>query len=304
MRAFSVVLLILVVAGGLIGLNSFYTVRQDYQAIVLQFGNPVVVRNQFKVNEAGLEEDEAGLFFKLPWEDVVYLDRKNIGTTIANIEVFASDRQRLTVDAFVRWRITDPLQFYQRLRTEDRAAQQIVSFTDAGIRNALAKVPVPEIVSGQRAQLMEDIREAVNESLQGTGIAVIDVRIRKADLPESIAARVYEQMKTEREQEAQRIRSEGEEEARRIRARSDRDVTVILAKAREESETVRGEGDARANEIYAEAYTKDEEFFRFQRALIACEQSIQTGTKIVVAPDNLDLCKVFIDQARVASSNR
>lgn len=299
MRVFTIVILVVAGLAALIGLNSFYTVRQDFQAIVLQFGNPVVVRNPYDP-----ETDEAGLFFKLPWEETVYLDRKNIGTSIADIEVFASDRQRLTVDAFVRWRITDPLQFYRRLRTEIRADEQIRQFTDAGIRNALAKVPVPEIVSGQRAQLMEEIKVAVNDSLQGTGIEVIDVRIRQADLPATIEDRVFEQMRTERDQEAQRIRSEGGEAARIIQAQADRDVTVTLAKAREEAQTIIGNGDAQANQIYADAYTKDEEFFRFQRALIACEESIQSGTEIVVAPENMDLCQVFIDQARAASSNR
>lgn len=304
MRSFGIILIVLLVAGFLVGMNTFYTVRQDKQALVLNFGNPVAVRNEYEVNDQGQEVDEAGLFFKLPWQDVIILDRKNIGTDIADIEVLASDQRRLTVDAFVRWRITDPLQFYQRLRSETGAERQLQRFTESAIRDALGKVPVPEIVSGQRAQLMNEIRQAVNDSLSGTGLAIIDVRIRQADLPPDVASGVYDRMRTERQQVAQGIRSEGQEKALLIEAQANREATVIKAQAREQSEKIKGDGDAQRNEIYAQAYSKDPTFFRFQRALIACEQSIKDGTQIIVAPDNMDLCQVFIDQARTAGTNR
>ncbi|MAT35744.1 MAG: protease modulator HflC [Ponticaulis sp.] len=305
----------------LVGLNSFYTVRQDEQALVLQFGSPVAVRNEYVTvdmdadpteadtpaeqqdvpRDAPVQEvDEAGLFFKLPWEEVIILDRKNIGTNIPDIEVLASDQRRLTVDAFVRWRIVDPLKFYQRLRTERGANAQLQRFTESNIRDALGQVPVPEIISGQRASLMDEIRLNVNQALAGTGIDIIDVRIRQADLPAAVAEGVYERMKTERQQEAQRIRSEGEERARLIRAQADRQQTVIVAEANEQSETIRGEGDARRNNIYAQAYGQDISFFRFQRALIACEEAIQEGTVVVADPSTLDLCRVFIEQAEAA----
>lgn len=304
MRSFGIVLIVLLVISFLVGMNTFYTVRQDKQALVLNFGNPVAVRNEYEVNAQGQEVDEAGLFFKLPWQDVIILDRKNIGTDIADIEVLASDQRRLTVDAFVRWRITDPLQFYQRLRSETGAERQLQRFTESAIRDALGKVPVPEIVSGQRAQLMSEIRASVNEALSGTGLEIIDVRIRQADLPPDVASGVYDRMRTERQQVAQGIRSEGQEKALLIEAQANREATVIIAQAREESEKIKGDGDAQRNTIYASAYSKDPAFFRFQRALIACEHSIQRGTQIVVAPNNMDLCKVFIDQARSASANR
>lgn len=301
MKSFSLILLI---ALGLIvfaGLNSFYTVRQDKQALVVRLGNPVEVRNEYKLNEAGEEVDEAGLFFKIPFiENVITFERKNIGTGIANIEVLASDQRRLTVDAFVRWRISNPLEFYQRLGNEQRASSQLQLITESSIRNALAQVPVPEIVSGQRVALMEQIRATVDASLSDNGIDIIDVRIRQADLPETVQEGVYKRMRTERDQEAQRIRSEGDEQAKLIRATAQREATVLEAQAREESEKIRGEGDALRNKIYADAYSKDPEFFRFQRALIACEEAIQEGTQIVVAPENMDLCQVFIDRARAA----
>lgn len=302
MRGFAILLIVVLGVVALIGLNSFYTVRQDQQALVLQFGNPVAVRNEYSENDQGQSIDEAGLFFKLPWEDVKTLDRKNIGTDIADIEVLASDQRRLTVDAFVRWRIVDPLKFYQRFTTETAAGSQLQRFTESSIRDALGQVPVPEIISGQRASLMNQIRENVNAALAGTGIDIIDVRIRQADLPATVEEGVYNRMRTERQQEAQRIRSEGEEKSRLIKATADRERVVIEAQANEKSETIRGEGDANRNKIYADAYSKDVEFFRFQRALIACEEAIKEGTVVVVDPGNLDLCKVFIDNARNAGA--
>ena len=304
MKLFGIVFIVLAVIAILVGLNSYYTVRQDKQALVLEFGNPILVRNQFGETPDGQLTDEAGLFLKMPWQEVVMMDRRNIGTDIADIEVLASDQRRLTVDAFVRWRITDPLKFYQRLRNEFGAERQIQRFTESAIRDALGKVPVPEIVSGQRAQLMAQIRTGVNEGLQGTGLAIIDVRIRQADLPVNVAEGVYERMRTERQQVAQGIRSEGNERALLIRATADREATIIRAEANESSQTIRGEGDAKANQVYASAYSKDPSFFRFQRALIACETAIQTGTEIVVGPQNLDLCDVFIDQAQAAGARR
>lgn len=267
-----------------IAMNALYTVRQDQQGLVLQFGDPVEVRN-----EPGT--DEAGLYLKLPIaQQVVMLDRKNIGLNISDIEVLASDQRRLVVDAFVRWRINDPLKFYQRLRTESQASRQLDRFTESAIREALGRVPVPEIVSGQRAQLMDRIRETVNNNMGDTGIDIIDVRIRQADLPDQIAEGVYDRMRTARQQEAQRIRSEGAEEAIRIEAA-----------AREESERIRGSGDAQRNAIYAAAYGKDPEFFRFYRSLIACEEAIQDGTRLIVGPEKLDVCSVFSAQAEQVS---
>ncbi len=291
MRTITFILTILVVVGAIVVANSFYTVRQDQQAIVLQLGNPVAIRN-------APETDEAGLYFKVPvFQQVTLLDRKNLGLDISDIDVLASDQRRLTVDAFVRWRIKEPLLFYQRLRNETAAETQLHRFTESAIREALGDVPVPEIVSGQRVILMNRIRDTVNENLAGTGIDIIDVRIRQADLPAAIAEGVYNRMRTDRLQEAERIRAEGEERARLIRATGEREATVLRAQAREQSERIRGEGDARRNEIYAEAYNVDPEFFRFYRSLIACERSIQEGTQLIVDPNNLGVCDIFAEEA-------
>ncbi|MEM0985447.1 MAG: protease modulator HflC [Pseudomonadota bacterium] len=298
MRAFLWITAGLIAVAAFIALNSFYVVRQDQQALVLQLGEPVAVRN-------APGTDEAGLYFKLPLiQQVTVLDRKNLGTDISDIEVLASDQRRLRVDAFVRWRISDPLRFYQRLRTEAAAAAQLQRFTESAIREALGDVPVPEIVSGQRAQLMNRIRTTVNNNLEQSGIDIIDVRIRQADLPAAIAEGVYSRMRSARQQEAERIRAEGDEAARRIRAEAERQAIVIRANAREESEKIRGEGDALRNEIYAEAYNRDPEFFRFYRSLIACEKSIQQGTQLIIGPENLGVCDVFGNDAARSSSIR
>ena len=291
MKIFSWILGLAVIVLLIVAANAFYVVEQYQQSLVLRLGEPVEVRN-----EAG--SDEAGLHIKTPFiENVVTLEKRNLGLDIADIEVLASDQERLLVDAFVRWRISDPLKFYQRLRTEKGAELQLNRFTESSIRDALGSVESPEIISGQRSSLMNTIREAVNENMLGNGIDIIDVRIRRADLPAANSERVFDRMRTARELEAQLIRSEGQEEALRIRATAEREATIIRAEARRTSEETRGEGDAKRNEIYATAYNKDPDFFRFYRSLVACEEAIKEGTRVVVSPENLNLCRVFEQQA-------
>lgn len=274
----------------LVAVNTFYTVRQDQQVLVLRFGEAVAVRNK-----PGTEE--AGLYFKLPWETAVTMDRKNLGIDVEDLQVLASDQRRLRVDAFVRWQISDPLKFYQRLRTERAAAAQIGRVTESAIREALGTEPVKEIISGQRAVLMNRIRTTVNADMLDDGIDIIDVRILQADLPAEVAQGVYGRMSSSRRQEAEGIRASGEEQARQIRASAARDARVLEAQAREQAEIIKGEGDARRNEIYADAYNRDPDFFRFYRGLEACRESIKEGTSIIVSPENLNVCRVFEEQA-------
>lgn len=298
MRALGWLILILSVLALIIASNVFFIVRQSQQAIVLQVGRPIQL-----INAPG--KDEAGLHMKIPIiQQVEIIDKRNLGLDVEGIQVIASDQRRLQVDAFVRWRINDPLRYYQRFRTEQAAQSQLNRITTSAIREVLGDVPVPEIVSGQRAQLMGRIRASVNAGLASDGIDIIDVRIRQADLPSEVAEGVYNRMRTARLQEAQRIRSEGEERARLIRAQAERERTVIEAQARELAEKVRGEGDAKATEIYASAYNKDPEFFRFQRALIACETAIKAGTQVIVGPNELGICDQFFDSARAAGGPR
>lgn len=294
MKAFGVVSIVVVLAVVVSLFNSFYTVRQDQQALVLRFGDPVVVRN-------APGTDEAGLYFKVPFlETVTLMDRKNIGTEVAlSPAVIASDQRRLNVDAFIRWRISEPLKFYQSLRSERAANEQIGRVTDSAIRQELGKVIVPDIISGERANLMDSISAAVDASMTDFGIDIIDVRILQADLPQEVAEGVFKKMIVDRQRQATGIRASGEEKARDIRAIAARDALVLEAQAREQAEIIRGEGDAKRTDIYAEAYLKDPDFFRFYRSLEACRNSIQEGTRIVVSPENLNLCRVFEEQAAV-----
>lgn len=299
MKSLGIIGLLLIALAVVVAFNSFFIVDQRKQALLLQVGAAVE-----SYNEPGSEE-EAGLKFKLPFiQNVVTYDKRNLGLDVPNIEAYASNQEQLIVDAFVRWRISDPLAFYQRLTTESEARAQLLNFTDTAIRNALATRLPEEIISGQRSQLMNEIRESLGTSISGRGVQIIDVRIRRADLPDDVSERVFSRMEATRNQEAEQIRAEGDERARLVRATAEKERTVILAEARQRSEEIRGEGDARRNEIYADAYGRDEEFFRFQRALIACEEAFTEGTRVVVGPNQLGLCNDFIEQARRSGTRR
>jgi len=303
MKPFGIIGIIIAVVAVVALLNSFFIVDQRQQALVLQVGRAEAVYN-------APGKDEAGLKFKIPFiQSVVTYDRRNLGLDVDEIEIFASNQEQLIVDAFVRWQIADPLAFYQRLGTQREAVNQLNRFTETAIRNALGQQLPEEIISGQRSQLMDTIRENLDQSIAGRGIEIIDVRIKRVDLPADVSQRVFDRMEATRSQEAEQIRAEGEERAKLVRAEAERERTVLLADARRESEQIRGEGDAKRNEIYANAYQQDAEFFRFQRALIACEVSFDAAdkdtdatrkepTRIVVGPGNLGLCDEFIEQAR------
>jgi membrane protease subunit HflC len=298
MKPFGILGIVAVVILAIVVLNSFFIVDQRKQALLLQVGRAVEA-----YNEPG--SDEAGLKLKIPLlQNVVVYDRRNLGLNVPGIEAYASNQEQLIVDAFVRWQISDPLAFYQRLNNEREARSQLRNFTDAAIRNSLASRLPEEIISGQRSELMDEIRTNLATNIAGRGIEIIDVRIRRADLPDDVSERVFQRMEATREQEAEEIRAEGDERARLVRATAERERTVLLAEARQESEEIRGEGDARRNEIYAEAYERDAEFFRFYRALIACEEAFTEGTRVVVGPNQLGLCNDFIDQARLSGSRR
>ena len=298
MKSIGILGIVAAVLAAIVLFNSFFIVDQRKQALLLQVGRAVEA-----YNEPG--SDEAGLKLKIPLlQNVVMYDRRNLGLNVPGIEAYASNQEQLIVDAFVRWQISDPLAFYQRLNNERDARSQLRNFTDAAIRNALASRLPEEIISGQRSELMDEIRTNLADNIAGRGIEIIDVRIRRADLPDDVSERVFQRMEATREQEAEEIRAEGDERAQLVRATAERERTVILAEARQQAEEIRGEGDARRNEIYANAYERDAEFFRFYRSLIACEEAFTEGTRIVVGPNQLGLCNDFIDQARQSGSRR
>ncbi|MBI1340274.1 protease modulator HflC [bacterium] len=270
-------------------LNSFFIVKMGQQAIVLQLGE-----SQRVVNAGDAAEE--GLHFKFPFvQSVQIYDKRNLGYELDAEEIIASDQQRLIVDAIARYRIRDPLQFFRAASTPANGEAQLRQRLIAALRGELGKVTTPDIISGQRAQLMQRIRDTLNTTMASFGVDVIDVRIRRADLPAANSQRVFDRMKAELNQKAALYRAEGEEEFTKIVAEADRTVQVTIAEANETSQKVRGEGDARRNAIYAAAYGRDPEFFAFYRSMQAYEKSFQQGTPFVVTPDS-EFFRYFGDQ--------
>ena len=268
--------LILLALAVFLGLSSVFTVGQTDQALVLRFGEAVkVVR-------------EPGLYFKAPFVDgVVRVDKRILALDLPEQEVIASDQKRLRVDAFARYRVIDPLLFYQALGSVERANEQLATFVNSGLRRVLGESTFQQVVRDERAQLMSRIRDQVNEQARNLGIAVVDVRIRRADLPEANSQAIYTRMQTERQREAAEIRAEGAEAAQRIRARADRDVVVLLAEANREAERIRGEGDGQRNNIFAQAYGQDQDFFSFYRSMQAYETGLKSSdTRLLLSPDS------------------
>ncbi len=291
MRGFSTLLLIILIGVAIAVVNSVFIVDQRQQALVLRFGAPQVVYNQSP-------EDNPGLKYKLPWETVVMLDKRNLFLDVPEDEITAGDSQRLTVDSFARWRISDPLVFFQRVGAQQRGRERISDILVGATREVLGTVPSQEIISGQRAELMGRIRERVAESVANAqlGVEIVDVRIKRVELPRQNRAQVFARMVSERRQQAEGIRAEGREEAQKLVAEANREARVIVAQANEQSERIRGAGDARRNEIYAEAYNLDREFFAFYRSMLAYETALDQGSTMVLSPDS-DFFRYFGDQA-------
>ena len=270
----SIFLLIAVLVFAATGL---FTVAQTEQALVLRFGEPIPGR--------GLVT-EPGLHVKVPFiETVVFIDKRILDLETVKQEVIASDNQRIEVDAFARYHITDPLKFYQTVQTLGRANNQLGSVLNSAVRRILGEATQPQIVRDDRAALMVKIRDLVNVEAVKIGVAVNDVRIRHADLPKEISERVYGRMQTERAREAAEFRAQGSEQAQTIRAKADRDVVVLKANAQQQADTIRGEGEATRNGIFAEAFGKDPDFFAFYRSMQAYDAGFKTGdTRMVLSP--------------------
>jgi modulator of FtsH protease HflC len=281
-RLISTLLIVIGVGGAIVASQAMFVVNERQSALILQFGNPVDV-----VNEMGA--DNAGLHFKVPFiSQVIYFDKRNIEFDMQPEEIQAADQERLVVDAFLRYRIADPLRFYQTVRDEQGVRTRLRSIMNDSLRGVIASIPSEDVISGQRSELMDRVQEAVEAQVrtQDLGIDVIDVRILRADLPPTIAERVFQRMRSEREQQAAGIRAQGEQAAQEIRAEADRDARIIVAEARADAQRLRGEGDAQRNAIYAEAYTRDAEFFSFYRSMLAYESAVQDGTPIVIPPNS------------------
>jgi membrane protease subunit HflC len=271
-----IVTLILLFLAAIVVYSSIFTVSQTEQALVVRLGRPVDVVS------------EPGLNFKAPFIDtVISIDKRILDLENPSQEVIASDQKRLVVDAFARYRIKNPLRFYQSIGSIQAANIQLTTLLNASLRRVLGEVTFINVVRDERENLMTRIRDQLDREADQYGIQVVDVRIRRADLPEQNSLAVYKRMQTEREREAQDFRAQGGQKAQEIRSKADREATVIIADANSTAEQTRGVGDAERNRLFAEAYGKDPEFFAFYRSMAAYETGLRSNdTRFLLRPDS------------------
>jgi len=267
---------------------SVFIVNPAQQALVLQFG------------EIKRAEQEPGLKFKIPFvQNVVYFDKRVLDLNMPLIEPILLDKKRLVVDAFARYRITDPVLFFQTVNNINEANQRLSTFLQSSLRSVLARATFVQMVRDDRAGLMDQIRQDVAARAAPIGIEVVDVKIRRADLPQTNSDAVFRRMQTERQREATEIRAQGAEQAQRIRSRADRDSTVIVAEANRDAEVIRGDGDAERNRIFAEAFNRDPEFFSFYRSMQAYSEGLKTGDTSMVLSPTSEFFRYFRDPSGV-----
>jgi membrane protease subunit HflC len=272
-----VALAVLGFVGLIVIFSSLFTVHQTEQALVLQWGEPKAVVT------------EPGIHLKAPWpfQNVLYVDKRVLNLDLPTEEVIAQDKKRLVVDAFARYRITDPLRFFQSLSDEQIAQVRLQPILGSNVRRILGAQTFAAVLSGERAKLMVDIREGVNSETKNFGIEIVDVRIRRADLPAQNSDAIYLRMQQERVREANEYRAQGEQVSQEIRSKADRDVTVIIAEATRQSEITRGQGDAEKNRIFADAFGRDPDFFAFYRSMNAYQSSLKgDNTTVILSPDS------------------
>ena len=262
--------------------QSLFIVQEINQAIVLQFGDPKKIVNK------------SGLNFKLPFiQNVAYLDKRVLNLDNPPEEVIAADQKRLIVDAIARFKIVDPLKFYISVGNERVARQRLATIINSRIRGVLGKQELATLLSKDRAKQMAIIQNDVNNEAKNFGIEIVDVRIKRADLPQANSEAIYARMQTERQREAKEFRAQGAEIATRIKSTADKEVTVILANAKKKSEIMKGEGDGQRNKIFADAFGKDPQFFSFYRAMQSYEKALIGGdTSLILSPDS-DFFKFF-----------
>ena len=271
-----IVTLVLLFFVVVVGYSSLFTVSQTEQALVVRLGRPVAVVS------------EPGLNFKAPFIDtVISIDKRILDLENPSQEVIAADQKRLVVDAFARYRIKDPLRFYQSIGSIQAANIQLTTLLNAALRRVLGEVTFINVVRDEREVLMTRIRDQLDREADQYGIQMVDVRIRRADLPEQNSLAVYKRMQTEREREAQEFRAQGNQKAQEIRSKADREAVVIVADANSTAEQTRGVGDAERNRLFAEAYGRDPEFFAFYRSMAAYETGLRSNdTRFLLRPES------------------
>lgn len=268
--ALLIALILIVVA-----VQSLYTVHQTEKAIVLQLGEPVG------------EVKGPGLHVKMPFiQNIIYLDARILEYDAKPAEVLTSDKKALLLDNYARWRITEPLQFYRTVRTIRGAQARLDDIVYSQMRVFLGRYPLSEVISSKRSVIMEEVTKRSSELLKDYGMEVVDVRIKRADLPPENQRAIFGRMRAERERQAKQYRSEGQEESTKIRSLADRERAVLLAEARRSAEVIKGQGEAEATKIYAEALKLSPDFYEFKRSLEAYEQSLKTKTRIIMSRDD------------------
>lgn len=253
-----------------------FRVSEWQQALLIQLGKPV-----------DRDVRTPGLYFKVPFiQDVVYFDKRLLDYDAQSREVLTVDKQQIVIDNYSRWRIVDPLKFYQTVRDERGAQSRLDDILYSNLRENLGRHTLQDIVSERRVALMSEVARRSDEKMREFGIEVLDVRVKRADLPEKNQENVFNRMRTERERQARKFRAEGEEEARKLRSEADKQMAIIRAEARREAEILRGQGDAEAVSIFADAYNRDPELFRFVRTLEAYRKTIDDKTTLILSPDS------------------
>ncbi|MFQ5955300.1 MAG: protease modulator HflC [Kiloniellales bacterium] len=273
---------IVVIAAGVLAYSTLFTVHQTQQALVLQFG------------EWKRTIQEPGLHWKLPFiQNVEYYERRVLDLDPPKAQVQLTDKKRINVDAYVRYKIVDPLTFYQSVRTETAFRDRFGRIVEAGLRAEVAKVSLSELLSEKRIDIMHAVRTDVDEKAKDFGIELVDVRIGRTDLPEETSQAVYNRMRSERERQARELRAEGGEEALKIRARADREKVVLVAEAERQSRILKGEGDGERNRILGDAYGRDPEFFAFYKSMEQYREALAAGDTTMVLSPNSDFFRFF-----------
>lgn len=262
----------------LVGSMSVYIVNETQQGLLLRFGQPVGTVNK------------PGLHVKLPVDDVVIYEKRVLDLDPNPERILLSDQKPLIVDTFVRYRIDDPLKFYQALRTENAARQRLETMVNSIMRGVMGESTLLAVLSTERVQLMQKIRETVNREAQtrNLGISIVDIRIRRADLPEQTSQAIYDRMMSERRREAAEFRAEGQEQKQLIESKAERERTVMIAEAQKAAQMIRGDGDKEATRIYADAFGRDPEFYSFYRSMEAYRKAVSGSgtTTFVLSPDD------------------
>ena len=268
--------------------NALFIVKQTEQALVLQFGDPIRVIK------------EPGLKIKIPLiQNAIFYDTRVLDFDAEVEEVILSDQKRLLVDAFIRYQIVDPLKFYQSVSNENGFKARVGGILSGSLRRVLGSDPLEVVLSAKRSELMEKIQGELDKESINFGVKMIDVRIKRADLPKANSEAIFARMRAEREKEARQFRAEGSEESQIIKSKAEKERTVIIADANKKSQTIRGEGDGKAIKIYAEAFNKDKEFFKFYRSMEAYKKVFKEGEDeptLILSPDS-DFFKYFGNQS-------